>query len=370
MSAISAVTNTASNNSAEVDANTSNVVTLQGRATALESGVDTLNAEVAALETTVDDPSTGVNALNTKTTTLETTVDDPSTGVIALNTKATALETTVNDPSTGVPALNSNLTALQSTVNTIDSDITTLQTTVNGLGSGVILEELSVTPVVFKTDATGQASPGTVDTAAGNIALTSLVSREPTSLVTTLAKLTAIHTISPDATGAAVMTDINGTSISNYLPPASTKRLRIQYDYQIGWNANNTALFGAVIMASYSGGTFYPILTSIRGNGEVGSFRMESVRNMAVLEHTSVQTGTSEADINAGKIKLTNLAATEYWSFKLHGCVYDHGSFGSVDVYDANNLDQNGTMFPSDYLPSTSSGAQVLAAPLITITAT
>jgi len=129
---------------------------------------------------------------------------------------------------------------------------------------------------------------------------------------------------------------INGTTIYNYLPPVDTNRLIVKYEYQIGLNADSDAIWGGIITTSYMGGTYYPILTSIHGDGETAGMRMDTPHNISVITHAD--NGTDEAHIKAGKLKINNLSTTEYWNFRLEGSNYSASGFGLVDVHDAHNM--------------------------------
>ena len=200
------------------------------------------------------------------------------------------------------------------------------------------------------------SSVGAIDTTSGYMSLSNLVTREPVCVNTELHRLSAIHSVN-----TSDMITINGTTILGYLPPVDTNRLLIKYDYQIGYSNHNDALWGAVITASYKNGIYYPILNSIRGDGQTGTMHMDTPHNIAVITHDD--NGTTQAHIKAEKLKIKNLSTSEYWNFRLEGSNYYDNGFGGVDVHYAHNL------FPESYVPQGTALDTVLCPPHITVRA-
>ena len=230
------------------------------------------------------------------------------------------------------------------------SEITTNTTNISANTSKNVLEELILCPTTY--DSSGDVETGS------DINISTYVSRVPTGNTPTLERLTAVQTLSSDDE-----VDVDGSNITYYLPPSASNHLTISYDLQFSYSNKTSSMFSAVVMASYNGGSYYPIFNSMRGVGQAASWRMETLQITASINHSG--TGTTEAYINRGLLNINSLGASDYWSFKVVGCRYHGGSsWGSVDIHEGHYFNSN--MWSSSYL----SGTALLAPPHIRITAT
>ena len=231
------------------------------------------------------------------------------------------------------------------------SEITTNTTNISANTSKNVLEELILCPTTYD-------SSGDVEDPGSDINISTYVSRVPTGNTPTLDRLTAVQTLSSNDE-----VTIHGTEVLYYLPPSDTNHLTISYDLQLSYGTKTSTMFSAMIMASYNGGTYYPIFNSLRGVGQATAWRMETITLTATIHHNG--TGTTESYINSGLLNINGLGASDFWSFKLMGVRY-HGSsdWGHVMIHECNYA--NSYMWSSSYL----SGTPKLSPPHIRITAT
>ena len=233
----------------------------------------------------------------------------------------------------------------------LKAPVDTNTTNISANTSKNVLEEIVLCPTTYD-------SSGDVEDPGSDINISTYVSRVPTGNTPTMERLTAVQTLSSNDE-----VDIDGTNITYYLPPSDTNHLTITYDLQISYSNSTSSMLSAIVMASYNGGSYYPIFNSLRGVGQASAYRMETLTIQAHINHSG--TGTTEAYINRGLLNINGLGSSDYWSFKLVGCRYHGGaSWGSVDIHECHYANSN--MWSSSYL----SGTPLLAPPHIRITAT
>lgn len=261
-----------------------------------------------------------------------------------------ALQDSVDTNTTNITTNATNIASNDTDIATNVSNIATNTTNISANTSKNVLEEIVLCPTSY--DLSGNVETGS------DINISTYVSRVPTGNTPTLDRLTAVQTLS--TTDEAT---IHGTEVLYYLPPSDTNHLTISYDLQISYSNSTSAMFSAVVMASYNGGTYYPIFNSMRGVGQASAYRMETISIQATIHHNG--TGTTESYINSGLLNINSLGASDFWSFKLMGVRYHGGgSWGNIDIHEGNYF--NSTMWSSSYLSNT----PLLAPPHIRITAT
>ena len=217
------------------------------------------------------------------------------------------------------------------------AEVTTNTTNISANTSKNVLEEIVLCPTTY--DGSGNVETGS------DINISTYVSRVPTGNTPTLERLTAVQTLSSNDEVA-----IDGTGITYYLPPSDTNHLTISYDLQLSYSNSTSAMFSAIIIASFNGGSYFPIFNSIRGVGQASAYRMETISITATIHHNSA--GTTGSYINRGLFNINSLSASDYWSFKLVGCRYSGGaSWGSVDIHECHYANSN--MWSSSYLSNT-----------------
>ena len=212
-----------------------------------------------------------------------------------------------------------------------------------------IIEHISMCPTTYDNNRNIITTPAWIDLSNKTQRVSSINSPQ-------LERLTNTQLLSGN-----IPLDIDGTTIQYYVPPVSTKFLDITYDFQTSYINDSDSMAGFCILASYSGGAYYPILNSFRGIGQATSFRMETSNLSASMEHNDQ--GIDEGNIRAGRLKLSNLDPdTEYWNFKVQAARYRGGGWGNMQVHEGRYFDQ--LMFPLIYL---SNSDPDLAPPQITL---
>ena len=276
--------------------------------------------------------------------------DSNITLTLPTTTGTLALKSSVDTNTTNISTNATNITSNDTDIATNTTNISTNTTNISVNTTKNVLEEIVLCPTTY--DGSGNVETGS------DINISTYVNRITTSGTPTLERLTAVQTLSSNDEVA-----IDGTGITYYLPPSDTKHLTISYDLQLSYSNSTSAMFSAIIIASFNGGSYFPIFNSIRGVGQASAYRMETITIQTTIHHNS--TGTTEAYINRGLLNINNLSASDYWSFKLVGCRYHGGSsWGSVDLFEGHYF--NSTMWSSSYL----SGTPLLAPPHIRILAT